>query len=186
MEHMGNASTSPQLAVRRMREADLAAVAEVERVSFTSGWPPTAFERELLHNRMARYVVLEDASRGVHAFGGLWLQLDEVHVVTVAVRPEARRSGFGLVVVQALFDVAREEGMQAATLEVRVSNEAARKLYRQCGFYEVGERKRYYADNGEDAIIMTTEPFETPGFARHYARLRDTVAARFCALHSAL
>lgn len=183
---MGNASASPELAIRRMCNADLAAVAEVERVSFTSGWPPTAFERELLHNRMARYVVLEDEGQGVVAFGGLWLQLDEAHVVTVAVRPEARRCGYGLVVVQALFDVAREEGMQAATLEVRVSNEAARKLYRRCGFYEVGERKRYYADNGEDAVIMTTEPFDTPGFARHYDRLRDTVATRFGALDSVL
>lgn len=173
-----------------MQDRDLDAVAAVERVSFVAGWPPTAFQRELQHNAMARYVVLEGAASGaahqIVAFGGLWLQVDEAHVVTVAVRPECRRAGYGLVVVRALLDVARDEGMQAATLEVRVSNEAARKLYRGCGFYEVGERKRYYADNGEDAVIMTTEEFDSPGFARHYARLSEAIEARFASLQSQL
>ncbi|MCZ2110933.1 MAG: hypothetical protein LC118_15425, partial [Dehalococcoidia bacterium] len=75
--------------------------------------------------------------------------------------------------------LARSEAMQAATLEVRESNEAARALYRRYGFYEVGVRKRYYADNGEDAIIMTTEEFDSPAFVRRLAGLETEIERRF-------
>ncbi len=169
-----------------MDERDIDAVTAVERVSFAHGWPPTAFQRELTANKLARYVVLESGAEQprIIAFGGLWLQLDEAHVVTVAVHPDFRRSGYGLVVVRALLDLARNEGIDVATLEVRVSNHAARQLYRKCGFYEVGERKRYYTDNGEDAVIMTTESFDSAGFQRHYQRLAAEVANRFPALCS--
>ena len=169
-----------------MEERDIDAVTAVERVSFEHGWPLTAFRRELTSNKVARYVVLEAAGerQGIIGFGGLWLQVDEAHVVTVAVHPEVRRSGYGLVVVRALLDVARDEGMDVATLKVRVSNDAARRLYRKCGFYEVGERKRYYTDNGEDAVIMTTESFDSPGFQRHYQRLAAEIEKRFPSLRS--
>ncbi|MCK9520900.1 MAG: ribosomal protein S18-alanine N-acetyltransferase [Dehalococcoidia bacterium] len=185
---MGHLSACATITVRRMEPRDVPDVAAIERVAFVSGWPATAFERELQENKIARYVVLErtlcDSAPAIVAFGGLWLQLDEAHVVTVAVRREHRRVGYGLVVVRALLDLARAEGMQVATLEVRLSNEAARRLYRRCGFHEVGERKRYYADNGEDAIIMTTEEFDSPGFQRHYSRLDEAIAARFASLRS--
>jgi ribosomal-protein-alanine N-acetyltransferase len=69
--------------------------------------------------------------------------------------------------------------MESVTLEVRVSNVAARALYRAYGFYEVGLRKRYYADNHEDAIIMTTEPLDSAAYRARLERLRDELAARF-------
>ena len=140
----------PTLAM--MLPSDTADVMVVERASYTAGWPPTTFERELSHNAMARYVVLRSAIEGeLLGFAGLWLMVDEAHVVTVAVLPEARRQGYGRVLVHGLLAVAIDQGMSVATLEVRASNEAARALYHGYGFYEVGERKRYYADNHEDA-----------------------------------
>ncbi len=129
---------------------------------------------------MARYVVLRDAeSKRVEGFAGLWLMVDEAHVVTVAVLPEVRRRGYGRALVHALMAVAIGHDMAAATLEVRASNEAARNLYRAYGFYEVGERKRYYSDNHEDAVIMTTEDIQSPAYQRRLQGLGDQIRSAF-------
>jgi ribosomal-protein-alanine N-acetyltransferase len=158
----------------------MAEVMAVERAAYTSGWPATAFERELTQNAMARYVVLRSESEGqVIGFAGLWLMVDEAHVVTVAVRPERRREGFGRVLVHGLVNVAIGHGMALATLEVRTSNAAARALYGKYGFYEVGLRKKYYSDNHEDAVIMTTEDIQGTAYARRLERLGAGLAERF-------
>ena len=163
----------------RMRGEDIPAVMAVERAAYAGGWPATAFERELTQNGMARYLVLGDSRRRIMGFGGLWLMVDEAHVVTVAVVPEERRRGLGRVIVHGLIGVAIEHGMSLATLEVRVSNEAARALYREYGFYEVGTRKRYYSDNREDAVIMTTEELTSPAYQRRLEGLSDELRRRF-------
>lgn len=166
------------LCLRRMTVADLPQVREIEHAAFGSGWPPTTFEHELQHNGAARYLVaLEDDQ--VAAYGGLWLQFDEAHIVTVAVDPTRRRQGLGRYVVHGLVEVARGMRMSDATLEVRESNIAARALYRVYGFYEVGRRVRYYADNGEDAVIMTTEPLDSPAYRERLGRLLAALEARF-------
>ncbi len=166
------------IVVRRMDVEDLAAVCALEAVSFDATWPATAFEHELTQNPAARYVVIDIDGRPV-AFGGLWLQFDQAHVVTVAVDPMMRRSGLGRLAVHALVTVADAFGMADATLEVRESNEAARALYRAYGFYEVGRRKRYYADNGEDALIMTTEPLRSPAYQARLRTLLEELVRRF-------
>lgn len=168
-----------------MTADDVAGVLAIEQEAFTTGWPPTAFERELLHNQMARYLVLAEGSNLV-GFAGLWLMVDEAHVVTVAVAPGARGRGYGRLLVHALIELARREGMGAATLEVRVSNEAARALYREYGFHEVGVRKRYYSDNKEDAIIMTTEEFDTEAFAQRLRKLADRLEITMPGFNAAL
>ena len=167
------------LVLREMRGEDIATVMAVERAAYTDGWPATAFERELTTNGMARYIVLEEGTAGIVGFGGLWLMVDEAHVVTVAVLPEERRRGLGRALVHGLVELAIEHGMVSATLEVRASNVAARGLYREYGFYEVGERKRYYSDNGEDAIIMTTEELTGAAYQRRLLRLGEELRRRF-------
>ncbi len=169
---------APRLAM--MRREDMPEVMAVERAAYSPGWPATAFERELTQNAMARYVVLRPpGSSEVAGFAGLWLMVDEAHVVTVAVLPENRRCGYGRALVHALIEVARHHEMASATLEVRASNDAARALYRGYGFYEVGERKRYYSDNREDAIIMTTEDLHSPAFNARLERLGEHLRQRF-------
>lgn len=170
-----------------MTPADIPAVIAIERAAYTSGWPTTAFERELTANALARYLVARDGLPGAPpvAFGGLWLMVDQAHIVTIAVRPECQRRGFGRLVLHGLVELAAAAGMESVTLEVRVSNEAARALYRRYGFYEVGIRKRYYADNHEDAIIMTTERLDSPPYRERLERLRDDLAARFPAGYTA-
>ena len=158
-----------------MRPKDVAAVMAIERRSFSAGWPATAFERELAQNKMARYLVLEGQGKGavdgIVGFAGVWLMVDEAHVVTVAVVPEQRGKGYGRLLVHGLIGVASEHGMQVATLECRISNSIARALYGSYGFYEVGLRKRYYSDNQEDAVIMTTEKLSSAPFVERYTRL---------------
>jgi len=165
-----------------MQPDDIPEVIAVEREAYTAGWPATAFERELTANAMARYLVVREDSAApspIVAFGGLWLMVDQAHIVTVAVIPEARRRGYGRLVLHGLIELAHAAGMDSVTLEVRVSNDAARALYRRYGFYEVGVRKRYYADNREDAIIMTTEALASPAYQQRLERLRAELAERF-------
>jgi ribosomal-protein-alanine N-acetyltransferase len=163
-----------------MQPADLEAVQEIERESFEAGWPATAFEREIASNAMARYLVLRLGDEGeVIGFGGLWLMVDEAHIVTVAVQPRYRRHGYGNLLVYGLIRTAMAGQMAAATLECRVSNEAARRLYSGWGFYEVGLRPRYYSDNGEDAVIMTTEELGSPAYRERMGRLEAALEARW-------
>lgn len=163
-----------------MQPGDIADVMAVERAAYTHGWPQTAFERELTQNGMARYIVLREPDEGrIVAFGGLWLMVDEAHIVTVAVLPELQRRGYGRAVVHGLVTLAARSAMDYATLEVRVSNEAARALYRDYGFYEVGKRKRYYSDNGEDAVIMTTEALANAAYRERLARLAALLEERY-------
>jgi len=171
------------LTLRRVTPADLPALAEVERAAFENGWPATALAHELEQNAMARYVLVEAApaaegeAHAVLGFAGLWLIVDEAHVVTVAVAPPYRHNGLGRLLVHALVALASDCGMTNATLECRVSNQAARALYRDYGFHEVGLRKHYYADNGEDAVIMTTEAFSSESYCARFARLEARLEA---------
>ena len=84
--------------------------------------------------------------------------VDEAHITTIAVRPTERGRGVGTALMLALLDAARDGGAAIATLDVRVSNIGAQRLYERLGFLPVGRRVRYYDDNGEDALIMTTPP----------------------------
>jgi ribosomal-protein-alanine N-acetyltransferase len=179
------------LALRMMRLADVPAVAGIERAAFSEQWPHTVFEREISVNRAARYITLmrvppaalQSNEGEVVGFAGLWLMFDEAHVVSVAVAPAFQGHGLGRLLVHGLIDVARKHQMSVATLECRESNAVARSLYRAYGFYEVGRRKRYYADNREDAIIMTTEELDCPPYRERFARLESALAVLLPGVH---
>jgi ribosomal-protein-alanine N-acetyltransferase len=134
---------------------DVAAVHEIERLSFATPWPAYAFEQELKGNRLARYVVARAGGRVV-GFAGVWLMLDEAHVTTFGVHPDWRRQGIGRQLLLSVCELSATIGARRMTLEVRVSNEAAQALYRSFGFEIAGRRPHYYTDDGEDALVMTT------------------------------
>jgi ribosomal-protein-alanine N-acetyltransferase len=144
-----------------MRMADITAVLEIERLSFSSPWPAFAFEQELTANRLAHYRVARLGERVV-AFGGIWLMVDEAHITTFGVHPDHRRQGIGRRLLLQLAEVALELGSAHMTLEVRVSNAAAQGLYRSFGFNVAGRRVAYYSDDGEDALVMTTPQLAGP------------------------
>ena len=120
---------------------------------------------------MAHYLVarVDDA---IAAYGGMWLMVDEAHITTFAVDPAWRRQGIGERLLLAFLDIAIERDAHEATLEVRLSNLAARRLYEKYGFRPVGLRPNYYSDDREDALIMTTEPLAERAMLERIARLR--------------
>lgn len=114
-------------------------------------------------------------------FAGLWLMVDEAHITTIAMHPGFRGQGLGELLLCSLVGIAYEIHARNVTLEVRVSNEIAKSLYRKYGFAEVGIRRRYYSDNHEDAAIMTTDDISSLAYRDHYARLREALLQRLVA-----
>ena len=159
-----------------MTVADLPAVQLIERASFTTPWPPQAYRQELESNRLAAYLV-GTVDEEVVAYGGIWLMVDEAHVTTFAVHPRYRRRRIGERLLLSLMDLSVDRHAREATLEVRLSNLAARRLYEKYGFRPVGIRPRYYSDNQEDALIMTTEPLSAAPMRERIARLRAALDA---------
>lgn len=165
-----------KLRIEAMRLEDLVAVQQIERASFTTPWPPHAYKTELETNRLATYVVARMGDEVV-GYGGMWIMVDEAHVTTFAVHPAWRRRGVGERLLIALLDLAIARHAREATLEVRLSNLPARRLYEKYGFRPVGLRPRYYSDDNEDALIMTTEPIDQPRFAERLEHLRAALEA---------
>lgn len=141
---------------RVMNIADLDAVYEIEKASFQTPWTKASFEQEIVENLMAIYFVLEDLS-GILAYGGMWQILDELHITNIAVKPSARGKGHGKTLVQGMIDYGIKNGYKHMTLEVRVGNQSAIKLYEVMGFVSAGIRPKYYVDTGEDALVMWKE-----------------------------
>ncbi|MFG0214370.1 ribosomal protein S18-alanine N-acetyltransferase [Brevibacillus porteri] len=141
------------LEYRYMTMQDVGAVAELERLAFTTPWPHDAFVNELTINPNARYVVVAHQNR-IIAYCGMWIVIDEAHITNIAVHPLYRGKKVGLALMIKMMGVAKMQGAHSMTLEVRPSNTVARNMYIKLGFKEHGRRKRYYSDNNEDAIIM--------------------------------
>ncbi len=107
----------------------------------------------------------------IAGFTGLWFVLDEAHVVTIGLREVDRGKGIGELLLISGIEQAIENESRVVTLEVRKSNSVAIDLYRKYGFQEVGLRRRYYSDNGEDAVIMTTPPLKSDDYQRNFTNL---------------
>ena len=110
---------------------------------------------------------------------GIWLQGDQAHITEIAVREELRGRGIGELLIIGTLRVAYEQGLEEVTLEARVSNFVAQRLYDKYGFNEVGIRKNYYADNREDAVIMTTDHIHTAAYREKFASLQATFLDRY-------
>lgn len=146
-------------AVVSMEERDIPQVVAIDRLSFANPWSTESYHYELASNGASHFWVLlapaPEAERQVVGYAGFWLIVDEAHIGTIAVHPLWRQRGLGEKLLVTLLRQARDLGAVLATLEVRPGNQAAQQLYRRYGFAEVGQRKRYYQDNGEDALLLT-------------------------------
>lgn len=157
--------------IRRMKKRDLPSVVRLEQAIYPQPWSPGVFADELsLVNR--HYLVLEDEGRVV-GYGGLLLVAEDAHVTTIAIDPEARRRRLGTQLMLALVDAAGVAGARHLTLEVRVSNEGARRLYRRFGFAPVGVRKDYYRD--EDALVMWATDIDTDEYQARIEAIRSSM-----------
>lgn len=139
-----------------MTVEDVPAVAALDQISFSLPWPERAFHFEVTSNPAARCWVAEVDGR-IAGMIVSWLLVDEVHVATIATHPEFRRQGIAQKLLIHTLRYTSGEGAVSSFLEVRESNLAAQEMYRKFGYEDTGRRKRYYKDNGEDAILMTLE-----------------------------
>ena len=111
-------------------------------------------------------------------YGGFWMMADEAHISTLATHPQWRRRGIAELLLIAMAERAAEVGAFVLTLEVRVSNVGAQALYRKYGFQVVGRRVKYYSDNSEDALIMTTSPITSAQYQRVLQELKAQLLTR--------
>lgn len=131
----------------------LDAVYEIEYNTFAIPWAREDFEHELRGNKRALYFVAKNGDK-VIGYCGMWHVVNEGHITNIAVAEDHRRQGIGHMLLNALEAEARLHSMIGLTLEVRVGNEYAMRLYNKHGFKIEGLRKNYYADTKEDAAIM--------------------------------
>ena len=136
-----------------MEARHLPQVCEIELDSFSIPWSKQEFEREFRENKLAVYFVACDNGE-VIGYAGMWHVVNEGHITNIAVREDKRRMGVGDALARALIGEAERREMTGLTLEVRISNTRAQRLYAKHGFKVEGFRKNYYADTHEDAIIM--------------------------------
>ncbi len=110
---------------------------------------------------------------------GIWFQGDQAHITEIAVKESMRGQGIGELLIIGTVRAAYENGMEEVTLEARVSNFIAQNLYEKYGFNHMGIRKNYYADNREDAVIMTTDPIHTGSYRGKFSDLQEKFVERY-------
>ena len=144
--------------IRRLQLRDLSAIEEIEKLSYPTPWSRSMFASELAKPSS----ICLGAFEGDELLGYLIVSryVDAWHVMNVAIAPGHRRRGLAGSLLETLFELTAEDGRRGYTLEVRVSNEGAIKLYEQLGFRSSGIRRGYYTDNREDALIMWREAAE--------------------------
>lgn len=158
----------------QMRRRHLSQVLDIERRVYPRPWTMTLFLSEIVQ-RQTRFYVVARADRRVVGYGGLMVVVDEAHVTNIAVDPDHHRQKVASRLLYALVTEARRRQATACTLEVRVANHKAQRLYSQFGFAPVGIRKNYYAETGEDALIMWAEGLRTPAYDQRLADLATRI-----------
>jgi len=186
--------------VQSMQVGDIPEVMAIEKDSFPIPWSATAYRHELTQNDLSHFIVARKRepsgvpgrtrwfgrwskratprSSPVVGYGGFWLLGDEAHISTIAVQPEWRGHGLGELLLAAMIDLAASLNARFVTLEVRVSNLVAQNLYRKYLFERAGLRRRYYRDNDEDALIMSTLHIDDPAFQATFRQNQQALHKR--------
>ena len=189
--------------VRPMELEDVPTVMHIDRLSFSTPWPSSAYRYELLRNPSAHYYIVERAASGeeeseppeeaglgqrllrlvgrgpIHpgiiGFAGVWLVSREAHISTLAVHPDYRRRGVGGLLLLDMIRQSRALNATMMTLEVRLSNTIAQDLYRRCGFRVVRRRRHYYSDDREDALVMEVHGLDSLQFEENLHQLEEAL-----------
>jgi [ribosomal protein S18]-alanine N-acetyltransferase len=164
----------PRLEVSRMRRRHLRGVMAIERQVYPRPWSPNLFLSEMAESRNRCYLVAR-MDRDVVGYGGVICYGEEAHVTNVAVDPMHQRSRIGSRILHDLILAGVDMGAEAVSLEVRVTNWSAQRVYARFGFRPVGVRKNYYQEINEDALIMWLDEIRTPAYREKLAELMRTV-----------
>jgi len=145
-----------KLRVRPFSEEDIPQITSIELQSYTCPWSENQFRSELINlGYNHSLVAIDEESRKILGYCFFWILLaDEIHIHNISVHPDHRRKGIAKRLLDECFSLARRHQCHSAVLEVRESNQAARALYNQLGFEELGRRFKYYAEPVEDALIL--------------------------------
>jgi [ribosomal protein S18]-alanine N-acetyltransferase len=161
-----------------MRRRHLRAVVRIETQVYPRPWTHSLFVSELALRSSRSYVVAR-AGRDVVGYAGLMMSLTDGHVTTIAVDPAWHRRGVGMRLLLTLVREAIDRGALAMTLEVRLSNRGAQEMYKRFGFTAVGVRKGYYADIGEDALVMWAYDVSEPPYLRLLDGIENGIGETF-------
>jgi [ribosomal protein S18]-alanine N-acetyltransferase len=145
--------------LRRLTLADLAAIERIERRAYPTPWSRSMFAGEVAKtSSICLGAVDSDAAEVLVAYLIISRYADAWHVMNVAVHEDYRSQGIATMLLNRLFELTAADDRRGYTLEVRVSNGAAIRLYEKLGFVARGVRRGYYTDNREDALIMWKDP----------------------------
>jgi [ribosomal protein S18]-alanine N-acetyltransferase len=141
--------------IRRLEAADLTAIEAIEQRAYPTPWSRSMFASELAKPTSICLGAFEGDDLLGYVINSRYV--DAWHIMNVAVDPDRRRRGIATRLLERLFELTRDDERRGYTLEVRISNEDAIRLYEQLGFEPRGIRRGYYTDNKEDALIMWRE-----------------------------
>ena len=136
---------------------EIDAILRIEEASFTNPWTREMYLAEFANQGVSYCFLAKDAGGTIVAFCSFWRVLDELHINNLAVMPACRRAGAGTALLTRVLEEGVTLGASRATLEVRRSNEAARRLYQHFGFSQAGVRRAYYSNPIEDALVLWRE-----------------------------
>jgi ribosomal-protein-alanine N-acetyltransferase len=151
-------ATANKVDFRRLELRDLNAIETIERESYPTPWSRSMFAGELAKPSSISLGAFDPESDELLGYLIISRYVDAWHVMNLAVAPKYRRRRIAAGLLDRLFELTANEGRRGYTLEVRVSNDIAIKLYEQAGFKARGIRRGYYTDNREDALIMWRDP----------------------------
>lgn len=154
--------------IEKLSSSHLDDIMEIEKSCYGAHhWSRSSFASEI-NNPCASYLVAVNDDNKAVGYMGVWRIFDEAHVTNLAVHPNYQGKGLAHFLILSSLDVCYEDKIKYMTLEVRKSNERARFVYESFGFKSLGVRKKYYQDNGEDAIIMWTENIFSEKYKKIY------------------
>lgn len=178
----GHSTSVNVLKLQPLTPALLSSAVELDRLALGGLWTQDGYQRELDSPNSDLLILVPSTEppkpQPIIALGCLWAILEEAHITILAVRPQYQRQGLGQALLVALLAAARSRHLEWATLEVRPSNYAAIALYQKHGFSEVGRRRHYYADTGEDALILWRKGLHHPEFLETLEQWRSQVRDR--------
>ena len=147
---------------RKLKLRDLNAIEEIERASYPTPWSRSMFAGELAKPSSICLGAVDTDQNELVGYLIISRYVDAWHVMNVAVEPGRRRRGIASLLLNRLFELTAGRSRRGYTLEVRVSNAGAIKIYEEVGFRPRGVRRGYYTDNREDALIMWKDPVSEP------------------------
>ena len=186
--------------IEELTEGDLSAVMQMDQECFGGLWTEAGYRREIespnsqLLIMKAVPTLKEQPSTSVSGemgqtdsnlmgVGCVWFILEEAHITVLAIQPPYRRQGLGQFLLITLLETAIRRQSEWATLEVRISNHVAQKLYERLGFVTIGQRKKYYQDTGEDALILWNKGLQKQSFHYHLMGYNLTPIQRYNERH---